>query len=141
MDLSPTEDMVIGLLRGEASVDFTLDVAWLGDTWTVSLTSETDGAYAGAGETFRAAMVAAFDVDPPNGGETAPKPVLRVVAGADHRPEPEQDFAPGLSARKCSRRSQNTGSGRLALHPGESVVPRPLHDRSGHVLEARAWPR
>ena len=84
MELSPAEESIIGLLRGETAVDFTLNVAWLGPVWTVALSSESDGILAGRGDTFRAALHDAFDT-PPDGGEeaTAPKPSLMIVGGTD----------------------------------------------------------
>ena len=83
MDLSPGEEAIINLLRGQTAVDFTLNVAWLGAVWTVSLSSEGDGIMAGRGDTFRQALQLAFGIEAggANGGEKepVPRPVLRLV--------------------------------------------------------------
>ena len=92
MELSPAEEAIIGLLRGEVGVDFTLNAAWhenarcsgVSAVWTVALSSEGDGILAGRGETFLAALHDAFGTTPGDGEEApAPKPVLAVVGGTD----------------------------------------------------------
>ena len=71
-------------MRGETAVDFTLNVAWIGPVWTVSLSSESDGIFAGRGDTFREALHAAFGTTPSGGEEApAPKPALAIVGGTD----------------------------------------------------------
>lgn len=91
MDLSPAEEVVIGLLRGEQGIDFVMNVTSLGPLWTVSITSEGDGILAGKGDTFRQAIRAAFGVDgDPDGGEEAEppaRPALRIVGGSRHAPD------------------------------------------------------
>lgn len=85
MNLTPAEAVLVGLLRGEVHTDFVLNVAWLGPTWTVSLSSESDGVLAGRGDTFCTALLAAFGVEADHGdGETVPAAhALRIVAGTD----------------------------------------------------------
>ena len=84
MELSPAEESIIGPLRGETAVDFTLNVAWLGAVWTVALSSEGDGILAGRGDTFREALHGAFGTSPDDGEEApAPKPSLAIVGGTD----------------------------------------------------------
>ena len=63
MDLTPGEEAIIALLRGEVGSDFCMNIAWLGPVWTVSITSEVDGILAGKGDTFRQALHAAFGVE------------------------------------------------------------------------------
>lgn len=98
MDLSPAEEVVIGLLRGEHGIDFTFNVSTLGPVWSVSITTEGDGILAGRGDTFRQAIRAAFGVEgDPGSGEAQPRPmrpVLRLVEQVRH---PAEDDHPRMT--------------------------------------------
>ncbi len=87
MDITPAEEAVVGLLRGEAGVDFVMSITTTEKQWLVTLAGDGD-ILVGAGASFREAMLSAFDLEPAADKEPSPlREAFKVVGGTEHQAE------------------------------------------------------
>ncbi len=124
MKLTAVEETLVEMLRGNVHVDFTMTVTWLGPTWTLSITSESDGHLTGSGDTFEQAARSAFGAgvapSPDSAAKPASRPSLRLVSGAGEvRPQNSAlHEGAGSSAGGAHHRQWTPGSdARESPHP------------------------